>query len=189
MKRYKDPIPLSWAIFLLVAGIVLGSVFTFGVRHWNSTVDREDCTLIETRFLSYDEIRRLHRPMSIKEIAIDCANDQRYFIDGVSINQELRDALASLSAHEKIVLLIHPNSNTIVEFTAKNTTLLEFETTIVKLADEGTGFLFLGIFMFFGALVGLYYIAWHGIRKAKLHFRRRMPNLISSQSGKNRERL
>ena len=36
MKR--DPMPLGLAIFLLIAGLFLGSVFTFGMQYWNSEV-------------------------------------------------------------------------------------------------------------------------------------------------------
>ena len=163
MKR--DPMPLGLAIFLLIAGLFLGSVFTFGMQYWDSEVTREDCTLIDTQFVSYKEIRQPKRPMEIKEIAVDCVNNERYFIDGVSINSDLRNALSELSKHQKICILIHPNSNTIVEFSTENGTILTFNETIHKLGGEATGFLFLGLFMYFCSLVGLYYTAFHIIKK------------------------
>ena len=163
MKR--DPMPLGLAIFLLIAGLFLGSVFTFGMQYWNAEVTREDCTLIDTQFVSYKEIRQPKRPMEIKEIAVDCVNNERYFIDGVSINSDLRNSLSELSKHQKIYILIHPNSNTIVEFSTENGTILTFNETIHKLGGEATGFLFLGLFMYFCSLVGLYYTAFHIIKK------------------------
>ena len=163
MKR--DPMPLGLAIFLLIAGLFLGSVFTFGMQYWNSEVTREDCTLIDTQFVSYKEIRQPKSPMEIKEIAVDCVNNERYFIDGVSINSDLRNSLSELSMHQKICILIHPNSNTIVEFSTENGTILTFNETIHKLGGEATGFLFLGLFMYFCSLVGLYYTAFHIIKK------------------------
>ena len=126
---------------------------------------REDCTLIDTQFVSYKEIRQPKRPMEIKEIAVDCVNNERYFIDGVSINSDLRNSLSELSKHQKIYILIHPNSNTIVEFSTENGTILTFNETIRKLGGEATGFLFLGLFMYFCSLVGLYYTAFHIIKK------------------------
>ena len=164
----KNPMPLGLAIGLLIVGTLIGSVFTFGVQHWNAEVPRESCTLVETQFVSYDEIRQHKRPTKIKEIAIDCANEERYFIDGVSVNKELRDALSALSEYENITLLIHPNSNTIVEFLNKDgDALLSFEETVSKLGGEATGLLFLGFFMYFCALVGLYYTLFHILRKRK----------------------
>ena len=165
MKR--DPMPLGLAIFLLIVGLFLGSVFTFGMQYWNSKVTREECTLLETKFISYKEIRKPKRPIEIKEIAIDCVNDERYFIDGVSINTDLRNALSELSEQQKISLLIHPNYNTIVEFTTENGNILAFNETIRKLGGEATGFLFLGLFMYFCSFVGLYCIAFHIIKKRK----------------------
>ncbi len=165
MKR--DPMPLGLAIFLLIAGLFLGSVFTFGMQYWNASVTREECTLIDTQFVSYEEIHQPKRPMEIKEIAVDCINGERYFIDGVSINSGLRDSLSELSKQQRIRLLIHPNTNTIVQFSTENGTILTFNETIHKLGEEATGFLFLGLFMYFCSFAGLYYIAFHIIRKRK----------------------
>ena len=111
--------------------------------------------------------RKLLIPMEIKEMAVDCVNNERYFIDGVSINTDLRNALSELSKQQKISLLIHPNSNTIVEFSTENDKILAFNETICKLGGEATGFLFLGLFMYFCSFVGLYYIAFHIIKKRK----------------------
>lgn len=158
--------PLKLAVFMLVIGILLGSVFAFGMQYWNKKVSRDDCTVVETQFLSYDEIRRLKRPMKIQEIAIDCVDGSRYFIDGVSINDELLNQLSLLSQNDNITLLIHPNSNsTIVEFLSDQTVLFNFDETISKLDGEASGFLFLGLFMYFCALVGLYYTVYHIIRR------------------------
>lgn len=163
----KNPMPLGLAIGLFVIGIFLGSVFSFGMQYWNKEVTKDSCKVVETQFISYEEIRQLKRPTEVKEIAIDCANDERYFIDGVSINTKLKNALSALSEQENIVLLIHPNSNTIVELSTEDGTILAFSETIHNLDGEATGFLFLGLFMYFCSLVGLYYIVFHIIKKKR----------------------
>lgn len=165
MKR--DPMPIGLALFCLITGLLLGSVFTFGMQYWNAEVTQKDCVEINTYFVSYKEIRQTKRPMEIKEIAVDCANCERYFIDGVSINSNLRNTLSELSEEQKIRLLIHPNSNTIVEFTTENSQILVFDETISQLGGESTGFLFLGLFMYFCALIGLYYTAVNIVSKRK----------------------
>ena len=164
-NRKSDPMPFKLAIFILAIGILLGGVFTFGTQYWNKTVTRESCNVVKTQFLSYDEIWHSKPTVSIVEIAIDCADGNRYFIDGVSINEELRNQLSTLSQNDNITLLIHPNSNTIVEFSSGQNVLLNFDETIGKLDGEASGFLFLGLFMYFCALVGLYYTAYHIICK------------------------
>lgn len=107
MCKFKSTL----AITLLVVGLLLGSVFTFRIQYWNADITRESCTKIETQFHAYDEIRQWKHRTRIKEIAIDCGNGERYFIDGVSINTDLRNALSELSEQENITRLIHPNGN------------------------------------------------------------------------------
>ena len=157
----KDPMSLGMAIALLVVGILLGSVFSFGMQHWNKEVTREECVKIQTQFLGYKEdLRRGH----IQQIIIDCANGNRYVIDGVSVNSKLLGYISKISPNENITLLIHPNSDTIVEFSTRYDTILMFSETIDKLGGEATGFLFLGAFMYFCSLIGLYYVVWHNIK-------------------------
>ena len=166
-KSKSDPMPLKLAVFMLVIGVLLGSVFVFGMQYWNKSIPREDCTVIETQFISYDEIWHYKPTARIIEIAIDCANGNRYFIDGVSINKELQNKLSSLSKNENITLLIHPNSSTIVEFSNADNILLSFDETITKLGGEASGFFFVGLFMYFCALVGAYYVVYHIVRRRK----------------------
>lgn len=165
MKR--RPMSLGSAMFLLIAGFLLGSVFTFGMQYWNSEVSREECTLIDTQFISCKVIRQPKHPTEIKEFAIDCANGERYFIDGVSVNADLRNALSGLSEQQQIRLLIHPHSNTIVEFSTESSTILEFDETIRKLRVEATEFLFLGLFMYLCSLAGLYNILFRILKKRR----------------------
>ena len=168
MRKHKNkPMPLNLAIVMLFIGVLLGSVFTFGMQYWNAKMTREDCTVVKTQFLSYDEMRRMKRPYRIIEIAIDCADGNRYFIDGVSINDELRNKLSFISENECITLLLHPNSNKIVEVSSSQGLLLSFDETVNDLDGEATDFLFLGLFMYFCALMGAYYIVFHLVRKRK----------------------
>ena len=169
MKHYrkKSSPSMQQAIFFLVVGLLLGTVFTFGMSHWNEEIPRESCKYIETEFLDYHERHPLGKPSHIKEIMIDCSNGERYFIDGVSINKELRNAVGNLSEGERIRLLIHPNSDTILELSCNKGLVLEFKDTIKKLGQEKNGFAILGGFMYFLAVVGLYYIVTPKIFKKK----------------------
>ena len=89
-KHRSEPMPLNLAVIMLLIGILLGSVFTFGMQYWNAKTTRESCAVVKTKFISYDEIWRINT-FEIVEIAVDCADGNRYFIDGVSINDELRE--------------------------------------------------------------------------------------------------
>lgn len=169
MKR--KPMPIGLAMFLLTVGLLLGSVFTFGMQYWNAKAAYDDCKKIETQFLSYRESHRIGlKPTHRKgqnELIIDCANGERYFIDGECNNAQLRSALSKLTPNENISLRLHPNQNKIVEFSTETAKILHFDDTMQKLGSEATGFFYLGIFMYLCALLGLYYVIWHAIKRRK----------------------
>ena len=140
------------AILLLVVGVVLGSIFTFGMQFWSNEPSYEDCTHIKTEFLSYKEIKRHGH---IQEIAIDCANGERYFIDGATINDELKTNFSKLSKNDTVSIVIHPESEDVLEFSSGAINLLSFKDSIRKINVESDIFLILGIFMYICAIFGL----------------------------------
>ena len=159
MKHYRKKSRLSTqqAIFFLIVGLLLGTVFTFVNAYASADVPKEACRRIETEFSDYKKIYN-KRSFHVKEIGIDCSDGERYFIDSVSIGQELLYEVEMLSEGEPITLLIHPNSNKILEFSTKNRSILEFEDTMEKLGKEKIAFIVLGSFFYFLAFVGLYHI-------------------------------
>ncbi len=163
----KVPISFGAAIFILIAGLLLGSVFTFGKQYWNAEVDRDECALVETQFVSYRVLKPLRSPGRGRGIDVICVNEERYHIDVSSDNADVRKALSELSEHQKIILLIHPNSDTIMEFTTEDGTIMSFDETVCQVGFDGTGFLVLGMFSYFCSLVGLYYTVFHIAKKRK----------------------
>jgi len=58
MKRSKsEPLSLGHAVLLLVLGVLLGNVFTFGVHYWNKSIPREDCTAVIPHTTSFAKRR------------------------------------------------------------------------------------------------------------------------------------
>ena len=157
----KRAVPLRQAVWLLVLGLLLGSVFTFGVPCWNAAVTKEECTQLQTRLVSYTELRRLRRPADIKEIAIDCADGNRYFIDGACVTEQLCAALSALAPQQEISLLLHPHSNTVMSLCCEDGVILPFDEVAAKLGGEAKGFGVLGLFLYGCALVGLWHVALH----------------------------
>ena len=49
MKRTKKATK-GEAVFLLVAGLIIGTVFTFGVRYWNAPITEDEAQLVTGRF-------------------------------------------------------------------------------------------------------------------------------------------
>ena len=162
----KKSMPIRTAIVLFIISLFLGSIFTFGMHYWNKDVEREECIEVTTGFISYKCIKSNRRPTDVKEIRIDCENNS-YFIDGVSVTASLLDKISMLDKHSEIKLLIHPNSNTILEFSTGSDQIILFDDTIEKLGKEKIGFLFLGLFMYFSAGVFLFNILPRITRRKK----------------------
>ena len=154
-KRFitkDDTITLGQSLVLLVLGLLMGTVFTFGVQYWNETVTKEECRYIETQFLDYKEIKQRSR---INQIAIDCADGERYFIDQVSINTRLREDLAELEKNDNITMLIHPKGGNIVELRHYGAELLSFEESMENLDKDAKTFSYLGLLMYLVSFLGL----------------------------------
>ena len=167
MKKVKknELLSLSQSVLLLVIGVFLGCIFTFGMQHWNQEVTRDNCTIVETQFIDY-RITKSHRSAN-REVVLTCSDSDRYFIDGVLINIELKNNLSQLKTNDEITLLIHPNSNSVVEFSAGDVTLIKFDEAIGKLGREATEFLYLGMFMYLCALLGLVNVILNIVRIKK----------------------
>ena len=166
MKRTHSAVSQERAIFLLVAGLFLGTIFIFGTRYWHAPVSREDCTQVNTEFVSF---RERTRRGSIQLIYIDCANGQRYELDGACISQPVLEGVENLQPQEPITLLIHPNSDTILELSDESGTLMAFDDAAQRVAGDTLLFTALGILMYAAALGGLYNLIrqWKRQRRRK----------------------
>ena len=60
-------------------------------------------------------------------ITIYCSDGKKYGINPVCINDILRDDISKLERNVDIAMLLHPGSNEIVELTANNVKLLNFD--------------------------------------------------------------
>lgn len=166
MKRTHSEISQDRAIFLLLAGLFLGTIFTFGMRYWHAPVSREDCTQVNTEFVSF---RERTRRGSIQLIYIDCANGQRYELDGACISQPVLEGVENLQPQEPITLLIHPNSDTILELSDESGTLMAFDDAAQRVAGDTLLFMVLGILMYAAALGGLYALIRQWRKKKRTH--------------------
>ena len=102
MKR--DPMPFGLAIFLLIAGLLLGSVFTFGMQHWNAEVTREECTLIDTEFVSYQCDPTTGRENLFEDINVSAViqNDPA----NVIVQGALLKAIQAVNEGKKVILFL-----------------------------------------------------------------------------------
>ena len=101
------------AWFLLIAGLIMGTVFTFGMQYWNAPISQEEAICTTAVYTSYTEqLERGH----VKEMIVRFEDHEQLYIDGACINEELRDRIHNLEPGTELSLIVHPNSNTLYMF-------------------------------------------------------------------------
>lgn len=150
--KNKRPMAKGEAWFLLIAGFIMGTVFTFGMQYWSAPVTKEESIHATAIYESYATQREQGR---VKEIIVRFIDHEQLYIDGACINDRLLNSIDSLVPGTELSMIVHPNSNTILELHADNQVLLEFQNTSEKLTGEATGFMGLGLFCYVLSACGL----------------------------------
>lgn len=140
------------ALILLIAGLLMGTVFTFGVQYANAPIAREDAIRTTAVFSSYAEQKNRGH---VNEIILRFEDHEQLYIDGACTGEELRDSIQAFSPGTELSMLVHPNSNTILELRSGGSVWLEFEDSTEKLSGEAKGFLVLGLVCYALAACGL----------------------------------
>ena len=151
-RKRPERIPKAAAWFLVIAGILLGTVFTFGMHYWESSVSKEDAIYTEAVFESYDKI---YGRSTLKEIKVVFQDRKPLFIDGSCCSQTVLDSMAALKSGTVLCMYVHPNSSTLLAIQNGNNSILLFDNAIEKLSSEVSAFLFLGIFMYLTAIYAI----------------------------------
>ena len=133
------------AWFLLIAGLIMGTVFTFGTQYWNAPVTKEESIHTNAIYESYATQRRRGQ---VTEIIVRFEDHKQLYIDGVCINDKLLNSIDNLASGIEMSMIVHPNSSTIMELYADNQVLLEFQNTSEKLTGEAAGSMGLGLFCY-----------------------------------------
>ena len=169
MKKHKakEIIPVSYAVFFVVVGLILGTVFMFGMRHWGARIEREDSVSVAANFDSYRKIYGKHG--RILEIKIMFTDYDPLYIDGACFDTEVISAIEALPEGANLNMLVHPNSDTIWELKQENNTILSFEKSQECIEGENIGFAILGIFAYLCAALGIgsLLVKWVRARKRK----------------------
>lgn len=144
------------AVFLLIAGLILGTVFTFGMKYWNAPVAQDEAQHISAVFSSAKvHLRRLNR---VQEIIVCFEDHEQLYIDGACVDSELTDAVFGIDPGTAVEMVVSPNSDTILEMKAGTTKLLEYHDSVQKLSAEASEFMWLGVFCYMMALIGAGYL-------------------------------
>lgn len=136
----------------IITGLIVGTVFTFGMQYWNSPITRNEAKYTEAVFSSYEEV---YKNGSINELIIHFENYDDLSIHNTCCSQQVIDGIRSLKRGEKLKIYYHPKSGNIMELLCKGKAILQFEDASQRLSRNRQGFTALGIFMYAGAVFGV----------------------------------
>lgn len=148
MKRRSKPISKSSAIILLVLGLLLGTVFTFGEHYWHAPVDKRELRYIDAAYQNYKYKTGTHH----SSMTLYFADEEVYDVSVECVDDDLLHRLDEIKPGAVLHLGVHPNSSTLMEITDHGRTVLSFEQASERGAFRTRGFLLLGLFMYACAL-------------------------------------
>ena len=157
MMKKSRKMTKAEAIFLLIAGLIMGTVFTFGMQYWNAPIKYDEAQEVNATFSSYEETKRSGH---VQEIILRFDDHEQLCIDGVCINNDLRSLISKITPGTTLEMMIHPNSNTVLDLEIGTVKILEFHDSVQKLSSEASGFMYLGIFCYVMALMGTGYFVF-----------------------------
>ena len=128
-------------IVTAIIALVLGTIFIFGMGDWTGPVTRAEARDITATFSSFQESKKRG---DVQEIILRFDDHEQLYIDRTCITEALCEEIEALAPHTVVRMLVHPNSNTVLEMTVGETTLLNLEESVEKLSGEASGFKVLG---------------------------------------------
>ena len=132
--------------------VMMGTVFLFGEAYWNKEITPDEARHLTAIYESHKVSRSRH---SIREIVVRFSDHDDLCIAGCCVDAEMIGELRDIPAGAKAEMLVHPNSDTIIEMSVQGKEIVDFDEAMKDLMKEKTGFGTLGIFMYCCALAGL----------------------------------
>ena len=125
----------SW--LALIAGLIVATVFTFGMPRWNAPVAREEATAVTAVYASCKET----------------TDHDQLEIDNTCVTTELLENIRSLTPGTKLFMLVRPDSDVILELRTGDSIWLDFQDASDRMANEAGGFMILGIILYIGSAI------------------------------------
>ncbi len=150
--KTKDPLPIGVAIFFIIVGLCLGTVFTFGVQYWGSPLEREDAVEVSA---IYEKCWVQYSKGHVSRIVLYWNEGENFDIDGACVDDKMIERVKDLPKGAKLDMLVHPNSDTVWELRYGDEIILSFEESQKDIKGENIGFGILGLILYAVAAFGI----------------------------------
>lgn len=136
----------------IIIGLIVGTVFTFGMQYWHSPIKKDEAIYTEAIFSSYKEVLKYGK---VNELILHFENHDYLIIDNKCCSQKVIDEVHFLNPGAILKIYYHPNSNKIMEMTCNSKVILQFDDSASKLSQDSQGFKVLGIILYLGTAYGV----------------------------------
>ena len=151
LNVFRTPIQKKAAWYVIIGGIIIGTVFCFGMPYWQGNVDMYETNAVRDYFDEYTI--NYSTKGNIKNVRVRLTNQESYKIDSSCINGSLLENLQKIKHGSQIDIFLHPRSNYVMQLSTKDNELLSFETSRKQMGEEAIGFVYLGAFMYIMAVI------------------------------------
>lgn len=151
-RKRKKSISKGSAVFLIVAGILLGTVFTVGMYYWTKPIEKTDAVHVNATFASYQKHYRRH---NLSSLTLCFSDHEPLSIDNACFTSDVLNHIENMAPGTVLELYVHPNSDTILEMMCSGEVILDFNQAAQRLTTKRVSFLILGIFMYMSAAFGV----------------------------------
>lgn len=149
-RKLRPTVPFWVGIAFLVAGLIAGSVLTFGVQYWNSPITRDEAISVTGTLESAKPTYKRHRGSTrvhLSDIMLYFTDLEGYMsISRALTTQALADELTALPPGTAVDMLVHPHDdNRVLSLTAGGTEYVHFDQALQALRREANTSLVLGL--------------------------------------------
>ena len=141
-RRERIERVFEWLFVLLC--LWLGGVMTIGMRYWEKPISRDEAISAEA---SYESCRASYGRSSLSEVQVRFSDLEQKNLDSAYLTQSMYKAVQALEPGTRVSLLLHPNSNIILDFRVGDRVILNFDRAVEGLRREVLGFTILGAFL------------------------------------------
>lgn len=134
----------------LIAGLIVATVFTFGMPRWNAPVAREEATAVTAIYAYCKETT--HRG-HVNDVILRFTDHDQLEIDNTCVTTELLENIRSLTPGTKLFMLVRPDSDVILELRTGDSIWLDFQDASDRMANVAGGFMILGIILYIGSAI------------------------------------
>ena len=142
----QKPINKKEVWFVIIAGLLIGTVFCFGMPYWQGGIDKKDTLTATGVFDGYKVWYTKH--MNISVITLQFHDRDTLDIDSSCIDDNLVENLKKIKPGTRVDMLLHPRGNYVMQLSTDEMEILSFETSRKYLVGETTAFVCLGAFLY-----------------------------------------